>query len=52
MGENCSVFSRYLNDNEGYITDQQIWFVEQDDSILSGKTFGYDTAALMARQYR
>lgn len=52
IGENCTVYSRAVKDTEGYDTDDRLWFVEQDDSLPSGKIFGYETVEFLKKQYR
>ena len=52
IGANCSWYSRELKDPEGYGTGKDEYFLEQDDSLPSGKLFGYDTKEFMARQYK
>jgi hypothetical protein len=52
IGLNCSVYGVQKTDSEGYALDECDWFVEQDDSIPSGKIFGYDAKEFMARQYK
>ena len=52
IGLNCSAYGIERTDNEGYGTGEYDWFVEQDDSIPSGKLFGYDADAFMAKQFR
>lgn len=52
IGANCSVYSRAIKDADGYDTDGRTWWVEQDDTLPSGKLFGYDTAQFMAKQYK
>lgn len=52
IGANCSAYGVERKDSEGYGTGVYDYWVEQDDSLLSGKLFGYATAELMARQYK
>lgn len=52
IGRNCTAYSVERKDAEGYGTNEYDHWVEQDDSIPTGKLFGYDTAAFMAKQYR
>ncbi|MDD2742032.1 MAG: hypothetical protein PHV02_07155 [Rhodocyclaceae bacterium] len=49
--ENHSVYSRYLNDSDGYVSEQQEWYVERDDAI-PGKIFGYEWREIQAKQAR
>lgn len=52
IGANCSVFGVHRTDSDGYTVDDCDWFVEQDDSISSGKLFGHDEKEFMLRQYK
>jgi hypothetical protein len=52
IGANCSAFGIQKTDSEGYCMDECDWYVEQDDSIFSGKIFGYEASQFMARQYK
>ena len=37
LGNQYSPFSRYINDAEGYIADECMYYVECDDAIVSNK---------------
>ena len=52
LDENCSVYSRYIKDSEGYDTENRQWFVERDETLPSGKIFGYNAQDFMKRQYK
>jgi len=52
IGKNCSVFGKHKTDQEGFCLDECDWYIEQDDSIPSGKLFGYDMDYFMAKQYK
>lgn len=52
LGANCTAYGVERKDADGYGTGIDDWFVERDDSIPSGKLFGYETNTFMARQYR
>lgn len=52
IGNNCSVYGMAIKDAEGYDIDDCLYYVEQDDSILSGKIFGYDAAEFLRKQYK
>ena len=52
IGLNCSVYGIHKTDSDGYTLDECNWFVEQDDTVFSGKLFGYDANEFMRRQYK
>lgn len=52
IGLNCTAFGVERKDAEGYGTNEYDYYVEQDDSLPSGKLFGYATAELMRKQYK
>lgn len=52
IGYNCSAYGRHKTCAEGYTLDDCDWFVEQDDSLDSGKLFGYDTKEFLQKQYK
>ena len=52
LGIDCSAYGREIKDSEGYGTDVFEWFVERNDSIPSGKIFGYEAKQFLARQYK
>jgi hypothetical protein len=52
IGLNCSVYAVHKTDNEGYTLDECEWFVEQDETVFSGKLFGYDPNEFIKRQYK
>jgi hypothetical protein len=52
IGLNCSVYGVHKTDSEDYTLDECDWFVEQDDTVFSGKLFGYDANDFMRRQYK
>lgn len=52
IGSNCSAYGVERKDSEGYGTGIDDWYVEQDDTIFSGKLFGYDADEFMRRQYK
>ena len=52
IGANCTAYGVAHTDAEGDTLDPCDWFVERDDTISSGKLFGYDAAEFMRRQYK
>lgn len=52
IGANCTAYGVAHTDADGYTLDTCDWFVERDDTISSGKLFGYDAAEFMRRQYK
>ncbi len=52
LGFDCSAFGVAHTDADGYTLDTCDWFVERDDTLSSGKLFGYDAVAFMRRQYK
>lgn len=52
IGANCSVYGVERKDSEGCGTGIDDWYVEQDDTIFSGKLFGYDADEFMRKQYK
>lgn len=52
IGFNCSVYGVHKKDEEGFTLDECDWYVEQDDSLPSGKLFGYETNDFLKRQYK
>ena len=52
LGNAYSAFGRYINNDEGYVTDECIWWVEYNDTLPNGKIFGYDENEFLARQHK
>lgn len=47
---NHSVFSRYISDDEGYLTEQRDWFVERHNDLMPATIFGHSPARIAAMQ--
>jgi len=52
LGAQFSAFGVHRQDAEGFTLDECDYFVEMDDSIMPTRIFGYETSALLAKQYR
>ena len=52
LGNQYSVYGKERKDTAGYGTGEYDYYVEQDDTIVPDRIFGYETKHYLARQYK
>lgn len=52
LGYAYTAYGVHLSDDEGFVTEEQVFYVEHNHTLVNDKIFGYDAKEFLARQYK